>query len=225
VRGHPPRSSANFLLPTPSVCLLHVIGRLGRRHRGTRASDCLDWADGGFGSALRRTCTKPGCGRARLRGSEARSAPTCTLRRTGRMAGCDGLAGEARVQAGCRVRAQPHQPTLVRQPRLGEWGAGRNTRYDLDQSNARSAACHDACLRPPAYSPRSTFRVMSWNCRHASSTSRLLDYLLELDPHVALRSELAHPWVLAPQTLGPGPTQPAGRSSGWSTGGAPRHGQ
>jgi len=31
-----------------------------------------------------------------------------------------------------------------------------------------------------------TFRVITWNCRHASVKSRLWDYLLELDPDVAL---------------------------------------
>ena len=31
-----------------------------------------------------------------------------------------------------------------------------------------------------------TFRIVSWNCKHASATSRLWDYLLELDPDVAL---------------------------------------
>ena len=31
-----------------------------------------------------------------------------------------------------------------------------------------------------------TFRVITWNCRRAPSTSRLWDYLLELDPDVAL---------------------------------------
>jgi exonuclease III len=32
----------------------------------------------------------------------------------------------------------------------------------------------------------STFRLVTWNCRRASSTSKLWDYLLELDPDVAL---------------------------------------
>jgi exonuclease III len=33
---------------------------------------------------------------------------------------------------------------------------------------------------------KQTFRIVTWNCRHASLTSGLWDYLLELDPDVAL---------------------------------------
>ncbi len=29
-------------------------------------------------------------------------------------------------------------------------------------------------------------RIVSWNCRNASKTSRLWDYLLELDPDLAI---------------------------------------
>jgi len=33
---------------------------------------------------------------------------------------------------------------------------------------------------------RSTFRIITWNCRRAAATSGLWDHLLELDPDVAL---------------------------------------
>lgn len=64
----------------------------------------------------------------------------------------------------------------------------------------------------------STFRILTWNCRRASTTSRLWDYLLELDPDVALLQDFgAVPeHVLQQYTHAPNTKALAGD-------GAPRH--